>query len=50
MFAHVLVLSVFAAGMITVLVLSQRGPRDGGQGRDVREDPGEPGEELRVAA
>ncbi len=49
MLLHVLVLSVFAAGMISVLVLSQRGPRD--PGRDVREDPGEPGEQgLRAAA
>ena len=50
MLAHVLVLSVFAAGMISVLVLSQMGPRDTGQAGDVLEDPGEPGEELRAAA
>ena len=45
---QILVLSVFAAGMVSVLLLSQRGPREPGQ--DVREDPGEPGEELRAAA
>ena len=50
MLAQVLVLSVFAAGMISVLVLSQRGPREPGQAREVPEDPGEPGEELRAAA
>ena len=49
MLLHALVLSVFAAGMISVLVLSQMGPRDPGQ--DAREDPGEPGEQgLRAAA
>ena len=49
MLLHALVLSVFAAGMISVLVLSQMGPRDPGQGK--REDPGEPGEQgLRAAA
>ncbi len=50
MLLHVLVLSVFAAGMISVLVLSQMGPRDSRQARDMHEDPGEPGEELRAAA
>jgi hypothetical protein len=49
MLAQVLVLSVFAAGMISVLVLSQRGPREPGEIREAREDPGEP-EELRAAA
>lgn len=49
MLAHALVLSMFAAGMITVFLLSQRGPREPGQ--DAREDPGEPGEHrLRAAA
>jgi hypothetical protein len=51
-FLHVFVLSVFAAGMISVLLLSQRGPQEPGQ--DMREDPGEPGEPgeqgLRAAA
>lgn len=47
MFLHVLVLAVFAAGMISVLVLSQAGQRERGEGK--REDPGEP-EELRAAA
>lgn len=50
MFAQVLVLSVFAAGMITVLVLSQRGQREPGETRNAREDPGEPDGELRAAA
>ena len=49
MLVQVLVLSVFAAGMVTVLVLSTRWGR-GNPVQDVREDPGEPGEELRAAA
>ena len=49
MLAHVLVLSVFAAGMATVVLLSQMGPREPEQAQDTREDPGEP-EELRAAA
>ena len=52
MLLHALVLSVFGAGMISVLCLSRLGGQEPGQ--DVREDPGEPGEpgeqELRAAA
>ena len=47
MFLHALVLAVFAAGMISVLLLSWRGQQEPRQ--DKREDPAEP-EELRAAA
>ena len=50
MLLHALVLSVFAAGMISVLLLSWKGQQEPGETRDMGEDPGEPGEELRAAA
>ena len=47
MLLHVLVLSGFAAGMITVLLLSSRGGQQEHR-QEKREDPAEP-EELRAA-